>query len=135
MKRNYHSGIALMLICCMLIIAACRKREEETPEPKVQITINTPQEGAMFQVGDTIHISAEISSPIDLHGYAWTLTSQADGTVLHTEDAHAHNKTFTVTGSWVNNVAAVTEATLEITAEIDHEGKTEKQAVHIMLHP
>ncbi|MBL7719640.1 MAG: hypothetical protein JNL72_12435 [Flavipsychrobacter sp.] len=114
------------------MVFSCRKKEPTTPEPTITIDIQSTVEGAVYQRGDTVQVKALVSSPVEVHGYRWTIT-KANGTVLHSSSDHVHGRDFAINGVYVNMVDTSTAATLQITVEVDHDGNQQQKSVSFML--
>ena len=68
---SIKSNILLAALLCGF--AACKKSESAVPKPTISINILSPTEGAIVPQGDTLYIKANITSPLELHGYSWKI--------------------------------------------------------------
>jgi hypothetical protein len=127
-----NSGYGL-IIALVLLFSSCKKSGETVPEPTIIINIQSPVEGMVLAQGDTLYLNATISSPVEIHGYEWKIKDKANGTDLKWVTEHAHGKNFTISGEYVNQVSAKTEAELEIVVEVNHEGEEARKTVSVTL--
>lgn len=134
MRFSYKKLTFGLIIVLTTAITACSKGEKSTPEPTITIDILSPAEGTEVQRGDTMLISATVSSPVDLHGYQWRIIDKVSGAELKVASDHSHQKAFTISGNFVNNVTETTTANLEITVEADHEGQQASSIASIILN-
>jgi hypothetical protein len=114
---------------------SCKKDDSTAPEPTITINIQSPTEGTVLQHGDTLRIDADVTSPVQLHGYEWILRSKNGNTELASGSDHVHELNFSITGEYINIVTDTTMAELEIVAEVDHEGNETTKKVNIILYP
>lgn len=59
---NLNRHIKYGLIIAPGIVSSCNKDDTTAPEPTISINIQSPTEGAVIAKGDTLHISANVSS-------------------------------------------------------------------------
>jgi hypothetical protein len=119
----------------MVAVTSCKKDDSTAPEPTITINILSPTEAAVLQHGDTLHISAEVTSPVQLHGYEWKLRNKADNAEIAGGDDHVHELNFSIAAVYLNNVTDTINAELEIVAEVDHDGNEETKKVNVTLYP
>lgn len=134
MQLTVKHSIYGLILAAFTLYAGCKKTEETTPEPTVTFSVLSPTEGAAIAHGDTLQISATVSSDVELHGYEWKLRSKTDNTELASGESHTHSEQQTVTGTYVNSVSSTTQAELEITVVIDHEGTEKQHKINITLN-
>jgi len=130
MKNTFFFALAAVAVVCFF--SACK--DDKPTEDIPQITIESPEEGAVFAQGDTVHIEVEIEHTEELHEYLVELKNASDGTVLFSEGEHSHNMSVHVHDHWVNNVHHHTDMELVVTAT-DHKDKSNTKTVHFHCHP
>lgn len=123
------------VVAFMLTTFSCEKDDSTAPEPTITINIQSPTEGAKVSHGDTLFINATVTSPVQLHGYIWTLTNKANGTILAEGSDHVHELNFSISGKYGNTVTDTVDAELMLIAEIDHEGDDATKKVNVILYP
>lgn len=124
-----------MVVAFILTTFSCEKDDSTAPVPTITINIQSPTEGAIVSHGDTLHIRATVTSPVQLHGYEWKLRNKANSTELATSDEHVHELNFSIAGDYINNVTDTINAELEIIVEVDHEGDQATHKVNVTLYP
>lgn len=133
--KNVNRYIKYGLIIALGIVSSCKRDDATAPEPTININIQSPKEGAIVTVGNTLHISAEVNSPVDLHGYEWKIRDKDNGTEIGSGEGHVHEKNFTISADYTGNVTKVTNAELEITVIVSHDGEEANKKVNITLNP
>lgn len=112
-----------------ITLTACQKNKNEAPDAsKVNITITSPQAGAVYHAGDTVHIVATVNYPSELHGYEIHITDSL-GTAVYDTDQHVHDDHFEINNTWVVSGAVAGPLQLKLEAEIDHNGNTAEKTV------
>ena len=127
----------LLLAFTALFFSSCKDEDPIVEEdPKVVFDFSSPTAGAMFGLGDTIHIDGKISHTIDMHGYEVSIinTSHND-TVVFNDHGHVDGKMFHIHETWVNNVSDHSNMTLKIEAITDHAGNSETKEIMFHCHP
>jgi hypothetical protein len=141
MLTTFQKNITIVLAAFgLLLFAIACKKEKDPPAPvqdEVTIEIHSPEDNAVLHAGESLHIHVVIKSPVTLHGYSWKLTDKTDGSILAEQDDHTHEKELTIHEhwDWEEHITQQTQATLEVTAIVDHDGKTAKKSVDITFHP
>lgn len=112
-------------ILAVLLLAGCQKDDDTPVQPsKVTTTITSPHEGQQLHKGDTLNIEADISYISRLHGYVLRIINQNNNEVVYTTEEHEHSDGFSIREKWVDTLSAPASLTLQVTAEITHEGDT-----------
>lgn len=120
----------------ILVFASCRKKEDPAPDAsQLTVNISSPQPSSVYYLGDTVNISATVTFPASLHGYAVELIDSASGTKLMEMEEHAHGNQFTISQKWVNNVTTATTVQARITVQIDHDGNESQKTVSFRALP
>jgi hypothetical protein len=131
--------LLLIFLASAVTISSCKRKDDNpnpsTPANTVTFSISSPTDGATFHLGDTIWIKGTAVCTNQLHGYAITLTNKTTNTVVLSADDHVHGTTVTLDTFWVNNVADHSDMSLQIDAEIDHEGNKESKIINFHCHP
>jgi hypothetical protein len=97
-------------------------------EPNKQDTFNTrinfisPLQDTEFSFGDTIMISAIITSDISMHGYEILIHNKTQKTIIPLKNKHTHGKEIILDENWIVDVKDKTDLEIEIVAAIDHLG-------------
>ena len=132
-----YTRVAAALAGILLFAAGCQKKDDGVKTPPIVINILSPVVNQEYRKGDTLQLNATISSPVDLHGYIWRVNRRGTTTALYAVNEHTHERTFTITGKWAIDSAAVaaSELDLTITAEIDHEGNEVSKTIPIIAKP
>lgn len=131
MKSTFK--IALLGMIIIFGIAACTKDEPQVNTPKV--IIKSPQNGEVFNAGDTVFIQAVLSGKVDLHGYEVTLENMNTAEKVFSYNAHVHHVEINVDTFWVNHVTTESDLTLSILAIGDHAGTTTTESVDMQCKP
>lgn len=124
--------ISLSSLALFAFTFGCKKKESL---PKVTITIDSPASGTMYNGGDTVFIHAHIAADKEIHGWELSIARLANGQVVFDTHEHTHKKDYHIDTFWVNNVTMHSDMVLKLTAELDHEGKTESKTVNFHCHP
>lgn len=103
--------------------------------PQAQLIISSPQQDAMFGLGDEVQIAAQATHTESMHGWELLLINTSTGDTVLTEDAHVHGTTINISTSWVNNVEVHSDMELKIAVELDHAGSYLTQQVNFHCHP
>ncbi len=141
MFTTFQKNITVILAAFgLLLFALACKKEKDPPLPvqdEVTIEIHSPENNAVINAGEPLHIHVLIKSPVTLHGYSWKLTNKQDGSLLAEEEDHTHEKELTIHEhwDWEAHITTETAATLEIAAIVDHDGKTARKSVDITFIP
>ncbi len=133
--KDVNRYIKYGLIIALGLVSSCKRDDTTAPEPTISINIQSPTEGAVVTGGNTLHISADVSSPVDLHGYEWKIRNKDDGTEIGGGEGHVHDRTFSISADYTVNVTNVTNAELEITVIVSHDGEEANKKVNIILYP
>jgi hypothetical protein len=123
--------IILIMAGCLTLAAACKKKTENTPEPTIDINLQSPTAGATYAYGDTVWVKAHVSSPVELHGYEWRIKNKTTNMVAATGDDHIHGKEIDISGYWINDVSATAQMDVEVVVEIDHDGDESEKEISI----
>jgi hypothetical protein len=125
----------ILIALIAIAITACQKNNNTAPDAsKVSITISSPQEGAVYHSGDTVHIIAAVTYPSELHGYELTITDSV-GNVVYDLDDHVHDNHFEIDSSWVITGTQPGPLKLKLEAEIDHNGNSAEKTVNVHYRP
>jgi hypothetical protein len=141
MKKQSFFALLAFTAGLTLSLSSCKKEESEeeenTPTPTVTATISIeePTLGATYEIGDTVHVHADITCPTEMHGYSAHIENVDTGAAVWTVSEHVHGTSFHVEGFWVNNVTSHSDMKLVIEAEIDHDGTTTTKEVSFHCHP
>lgn len=133
--KQINRYIKYGLIIALTIASSCKRDDATAPEPTISINIQSPTEGAVIGSGETLHISADVSSPVDLHGYEWQLRDKEDATEIGRGEDHVHGKDINISANYTGNVTKVTNAELEITVIVSHGGREASKKVNVTLQP
>lgn len=131
----------LMLFFLLPFFTSFQNHPVGTPSTVSEVTIHSPAEGAVYQKGDTISISASIKAQVTLHGYDITLRDVATGTQLYFRHIHVHSNNLTVDQQWVHNqnwsneLTEAAEVELEVAVALDHAGTKESTKVRFKCMP
>ncbi len=132
--KNFIKITSILSLAMFTVLSSCKKKEDTTPEQSVNINITAPVEGAAYDYGATVNISATISSVVEMHGYKWELINKSDNSILaQGESGEVHSESYTVSGTYVNTISATTQVELKITVEATHESEVNK-SVNITLN-
>ena len=87
----------------------------------VQITILTPTENANIKMGDTVFISANVSSDNALHDVSVKVKTADNLLTLYSENIHTHGSQLAISKNYIQTIKYKTELLLEISTR-DHSG-------------
>ncbi len=129
-----------ILFFATLFLAAatqsCKKDEEHDHEDvEVNISIASPTNTMHLHLNDNLDIIATISSNIEIHGYEATLKNLTADSTVWSMSEHEHGTSYSINGSWINDVVDISTMQLTIVAEVDHDGTTETKTVSFMCLP
>ncbi len=119
MQEIKLSGIGILLCAAMFFVACDKDTHEDDIAPL--ITLFSPDEGAVFNSGDSIMVSFRIEENDELHRWDMELRRAADGVVLVSEGNHQHAQLLNVELNIQASVGSLTPCILWIQAE-DHSG-------------
>lgn len=133
MKSSMNYKLILpYLFCLSVIFAGCGKKNNSGEEPIISIELLSPTAYAQLKVGDTLRLNAIVSSPVDLHGYTYTLTTREKTKSFWAVAEHTHARNFTLNDTWVVTPEAASAAlTFTLKIEVDHEGKESKTSIQL----
>ncbi len=131
MKNTTIKLFSILLTSALFL--ACKN--EEHLEATVTIYITSPAAGDTLLPGDTLALSAAITSDIDIHGYTATLTNTTTNAVLWTSFSEDHMSAYTIAGSYINAVSDTSNMKFKVIAEIDHDGGTQEKEVNFVCLP
>jgi hypothetical protein len=124
------------LLLTVAALAGCQKHDDTPADAsKVSISLLAPQAGAQYKKGDTVHVSADVSYPAELHGYELELADSASGTALWNKDSHVHDDHFSIRESWVDTLSSRATLLLTLTVEIDHDGHDTDRVIRLYSRP
>lgn len=93
----------------------------------VQITILTPTENASVKMGDTVFISANVSSDNALHDVSIKVKTADNLLTLYSENIHTHGNQLNINNNYIQTIKYKTELVLEISTR-DHGGNVTASA-------
>jgi len=115
---------------------SCQKKSEVTADPSQAVfTISSPVPGHIYHAGDTVHISASISYPAELHGYELKITDTITGNIVYDDAQHVHSDHFDVSAVYVPSGTQPLGLRLQLIAEVDHNGSVAQQMVRFAYQP
>lgn len=125
-----------LLFLTTLTLWSCQKKDEVDPQsqPPV-ITIISPENGGIFQTGDTVFIKGTVSYQSQLHGFEVKLEDTASGDVLYNDTQHVHSDEITIDQYWVAEASAKTGCKLSIIVYADHSGNDARAERLIVINP
>jgi len=128
--------VYIFIIVLLLATASCQKKSDTVPDAaKVNITINTPQNGQTFYSGDTVYINASVNYDGQLHGCEVKIIDTVSGFILYDDAQHVHSDKFLIDDKWLNDLTAPVVLKVSVTAYIDHNGNDVKQERTIFITP
>jgi hypothetical protein len=131
----------LFLFFVLPILTSCHNHPLAAPTAVAEVTIHSPAENAVYQRGDTVHISASIKASVTLHGYDITLRDVTTGSQLYFRHIHVHSNELSVNQYWVHNqkwsndLTEAAEVELEVAVALDHAGTKETSKVRFTCMP
>lgn len=87
----------------------------------VTITIISPVENSKINMGDTVHIKANVTSENALHDVSIKVKTADNTLVLFSEIIHTHSNQQAIDKSYIQTIKYKTELVLEISTK-DHSG-------------
>ncbi len=121
-------------------ITSCSKKEQNpspsnNPAEKAVFDIQSPKEGTVFNIGDTVWLKGTVTTQDDLHGYDVKITNTTAQSVVFFGGDHLHGNTIVLNSFWVNNVKSPSEMVFELAIAKNHSGDIERQLVNFHCHP
>lgn len=108
---------------------SCKKEElHDTVKASGTITISKPHEQQVFSTGDTVHIDAQLTANVQLHGYKMSIVAENGDTLLSKSD-HGHLDGIELHEAWVNTLASPQSLKLTISTKLDHHGNNLERSV------
>lgn len=132
--------IAALAAILTFFITSCSKKEQNpspssNPAEKAVFNIQSPKEGTIFNLGDTVWLKGTVTSTGDLHGYDVKITNTTSQSVVFFGGDHLHGNTIVLNAFWVNNVKSSSEMVFELAIAKNHSGDIERQRVNFHCHP
>jgi hypothetical protein len=116
-----------------VLFASCNKHSENDMSAPV-LTITAPAANQVYATGANVIISGTVTDN-SLHELVITITNTATSAVLYTKTISVHDlSSYSINESWVNNVTAITNATVKVEVE-DHDSNHIEKMVQIILNP
>ena len=110
-------------IICTMALISCSKDEGGNQDTfNTKINFISPAADSEYRIGDTIKISAIITSDVSMHGYEILIHNKTQKDIIPLKNKHTHGKEILVNENWVVNVSAESDIEIEIIAAIDHLG-------------
>lgn len=126
----------ILLLSSVLMFLACDKTSPTPLPEEVKTTILSPNDGTIFDKGDTINIKVDASvENWELHGYELYLYDTVSTDVLFSAAAHWHDGQARIDTFYVNEVTSHINARLEIRFFIDHLGNYKSEQRNLRLLP
>jgi hypothetical protein len=108
-------------IICMMALISCSKDEGGNQGAfNTKINFISPAADSEYSIGDTIKISAVITSDASMHGYEILIHNKTQKDIIPLKNKHTHGKEILVNEIWVVNVSDESDMEIEIIAAIDH---------------
>ena len=132
-NRYFMKNIYILFYFGIVVTTvSCSKHNDEKIAPV--ITLTSPTANQSFAAAASVPITGTITDD-GLHELRITITNTATSAVLYTKTISVHDLTsYSINENWVNNVAAITNATVKVEVE-DHDGYTIEKKVQIILNP
>ncbi|MBP6238251.1 MAG: hypothetical protein KA270_15965 [Saprospiraceae bacterium] len=110
-------------IICTIFHISCSKDEVGNQDTyNTKINFISPAEDSEYTIGDTIIISAVITSDVSMHGYEILIHNTTQKNIIPLKNKHTHGKEITLDENWIVDVKNKTDLEIEIVAAIDHLG-------------
>ena len=95
-------------------------------EDHMQIQLFQPEEGEVFQHGETIPINGVIDAEFTMHGYIIRImhSSYLDSVIFEHYE-HVHGSSLTFSEIWINNLSESADILVEIQAVGNHYGTSD----------
>lgn len=115
--------IFLTIFFTIGLIYSCDKQDDLIVQNKFNTVVKfiTPNENQKFLKGDTIHIQADITSDVSMHGYEILLYTSLKDTMI-IAGKHTHGQSIHVDEFWVVDRDAAQTVEIDMVALIDHLG-------------
>jgi len=110
-------------IFCTMFLISCSKDEVGNQDTfNTKINFISPAEDSEYSFGDTIKISATITSDVSMHGYEILIHNRTKKDIIPLKNKHTHGKEIILDENWIVDVKVKTDLEIEIVAAIDHLG-------------
>jgi len=110
-------------IICTIFHISCSKDEVGNQDTfNTKINFISPAADSEYSIGDTIKITAVITSDVSMHGYEILIHNKTQKNIIPLKNKHTHGKEILVNENWVVNVGTESVVEIEIIAAIDHLG-------------
>ncbi|MBK9734843.1 MAG: hypothetical protein IPO92_07705 [Saprospiraceae bacterium] len=110
------------IICTMVLISCSKDVVGNQDTFNTKINFISPAADSECSIGDTIKISAVITSDVSMHGYEILIHNKTKKDIIPLKNKHTHGKEILINENWVVNVSAESVIEIEIIAAIDHLG-------------
>lgn len=115
--------------------ADAKKDDGSCVYPQAQLVISSPQNDAMYGLGDQVQITAQAAHTESMHGWELFLINTTTGDTVLYEQEHDHGTTINIASTWVNNVGVHSDMLLKVLIDIDHSGDYLTNQVEFHCHP
>lgn len=110
-------------IFCTMFLISCSKNEVGNQDTfNTKINFISPASDSEYSMGDTIKISAVITSDVSMHGYEILIHNKTQKKIIPLKNKHTHGKEITLDENWIVDVKDKSDLEIEIVAAIDHLG-------------
>lgn len=114
---------------------SCQKNNTSAPPADVAIIVSSPQNGSIYQSGDSVHVSATVNYNSTLHGYEVLVTDSSTGSVIHNIANHIHTNQFTINTAFSVIAPKPLVLKLNINTIIDHTGQNASKIIYFKYTP
>ena len=129
---------SLIIAFLAITFTSCKKDdpivEVQKPLNSAVITITAPTTNQQFNQKSVVTFSGKIEATDDMHGYKLVASQKSDKKVHFTKEVHDHAKVYEFNETWINIVKGMQDMEFEVTAILDHDGKTTSQIVYFHCH-
>lgn len=123
------------LACIVCFGTSCQKNKPSEPPTDVAIVVTSPQNGSIYQSGDSVYVSATVNYNGILHGYEVLVTDSTTGSVIHNIANHIHTNQFTINTAFSVIAPKPLVLKLNINTHLDHTGQNASKIIYFRYTP
>ena len=133
-NRYFMKSIYILFYFGLVAIAVSCNKHNGGDKVVPVLTIISPAANQVYAHNASVAITGSITDD-GLHELRINITNTATSALLYTKTISVHDLTsYSINESWVNNVAAITNATIKVEVE-DHDGYNIEKKIQIILNP
>ena len=119
-----------------MALCSCQKKDTTVSDPaKAVINIASPLANHNYHSGDSVHVSATVTYPGELHGYEVKVTDTVSGYIIYDNAQHLHDDHFDINLAYLASGNSAQILKLELITDIDHNGTEARSTLYFNYTP